>query len=166
LTEALARDRRRLIRFVRDRLSNLSESDAEDVVSDVVLRLFEQADLLAQVENVTAYLFRAVGNRLTDLFRRHRPQDELSVEYPDPSPSPEATLEQAQLRRRLDDALAHLSEAERAVWLAVELDDWTFRELAARWNEPMGTLLSRKSRATKSLRKRLAADNPNERTQS
>lgn len=158
LAEALGRDRLRLTRFVRAKLSSASDLDAEDVVSDVVLRLFEQADVLAQVENVTAYLFRALGNKVIDLFRRRRVVEDLSEEYEDPAATPEANLEQLQLRHSLDAALDRLRPAERAVWVAVEVEGWSFRDLADRWNLPIGTLLSRKSRATKALRIALAAE--------
>lgn len=158
LAEALARDRRPLVRFARSRLSEAAEMDAEDVVADVVARLFERADVLAQVENLTAYLFRAVGNGLADLFRRRRPAEELSPELADPAATPEQAAEQAQGLARLDRALERLSPPERAVWVAVEVEGATFRELAERWGEPLGTLLSRKNRATRSLRRLLAAD--------
>ncbi|MGE5515295.1 MAG: RNA polymerase sigma factor [Bacteroidota bacterium] len=161
LVEAVSRDRSDLTRFARSRLGRLEDSgaEAEDVVADVVLRLFERADVLAQVENLTAYLFRAVGNALVDRFRRRRPQGEMP-ERVDPGPTPEEALAQAQLRHRLDAALQRLSPAERSVWVAVEIDGIPFRRLAEDWGEPIGTLLSRKARAAKSLRKLLAADHP------
>lgn len=163
LTEALGRDRSRLTRFVQGKLGGAPLEDAEDILSDVVLRLFERADLLAEVENVTAYLFRALANRVVETFRRRRevPLDDLP---PRPEEghgeSPEIQLEQRQLRQRIDWALDQLNAAERAVWLAVEMDGWRFRELAEEWGEPLGTLLSRKSRANKSLKKLLAAHGP------
>lgn len=161
LTEALGRDRSRLTRFVQGKLGGASLEDAEDILSDVVLRLFERADLLAEVENVTAYLFRALANRVVETFRRRR---EVPLADLPPRPedghddSPETRLEQRQLRQRIDWALDQLNAAERAVWLAVEMDGWRFRELAEEWGEPLGTLLSRKSRANKALKKLLAAD--------
>jgi DNA-directed RNA polymerase specialized sigma24 family protein len=42
------------------------------------------------------------------------------------------------------------------VLLATELEGASFRELAARWGVPIGTLLARKHRAVKSLRAALA----------
>ena len=48
-------------------------------------------------------------------------------------------------------AIDSLSSHERAVWIATELEGATYAELASQWNEPIGTLLSRKSRATKKL---------------
>ena len=76
----------------------------------------------------------------------------LSDALQDPGPQPDATLERSQLQRRLRQALDRLPPAQRAVWVAVEIEGASFRDLAEKWNEPIGTLLSRKSRATKSLR--------------
>ena len=47
------------------------------------------------------------------------------------------------------------SPDHRAVLIATELKGKSFRELSEEWDEPMGTLLSRKSRAVKTLRKLL-----------
>jgi RNA polymerase sigma factor (sigma-70 family) len=167
LTDAVGRDRLRLTRFVRGKLGGAGDLDAEDILSDVVLRLFERADLLAEVENVTAYLFRALGNRVAELFRRRKevllhdlPPSDGAIQEGYHDDSPEIQLEQRQLRQRIHEALAQLNPAERAVWVAVEVEGWRFRELAEAWGEPLGTLLSRKNRASKALRKALATDGP------
>ncbi|ABD89126.1 RNA polymerase sigma factor [Rhodopseudomonas palustris] len=158
VADVVRRDRGRLLRFVHAKLSGASDLDAEDVVADTVLRLIERADLLTEVENVTAYLFRALANGVIDRIRRRRELTPLPEEVEDPALGPEQTLEQTQLRRRLRAALDRLPPAQRAVWIAVEIEGVPFRELAAQWNEPIGTLLSRKNRATKSLRQWLAED--------
>lgn len=160
------RDRRRLTRFVQSRLFGDGGGEADDIVSDVVLRLFERADVLAQVEDVTAYLYRALAHAVTDLFRRRRaspvlpapgaPEDGVDSDYADPAPDPELAFAQGEQRDRIGRALARLTPAERAVWVAVEIEGWSFRQLAERWDEPLGTLLSRKSRAGKRLRILLA----------
>ncbi|MBR9971796.1 RNA polymerase sigma factor [Magnetospirillum sulfuroxidans] len=160
LTATITRERDKITRLVRARLGRFSELDAEDVVSDAVLRLLERADLLAEVENLTAYLFRAVGNSLTDLLRRHRRTEELSPDQEDRAPGPDQNAQHQQWRDLLEAALAQLSLAEREVWVAVEVEGYTFRELAEQWGQPIGTLLSRKNRAEKTL-KRLLAD-PNQ----
>lgn len=150
LSLALRKDQGKLLGFARSRLpATIRDQDAEDVLSDVVLKLLERADILADVENITAYLFTAIGNRIADLFRRRREE-----EIPESLPEAAAPASQED-RTQLTEALALLSTAERAVWLAVEMDGRSFSELAELWNEPIGTLLSRKSRATKALRKHL-----------
>ncbi|PKU22806.1 RNA polymerase sigma factor [Telmatospirillum siberiense] len=161
LTAIIEHDRRGLTRFVQSRLFGEGRDEADDIVSDVVLRLFERADLLAQVEDVTAYLYRALAHAVTDMFRRRRagplrpapePPDRDEPEGADPAPDPEVALAQREQRERIGQALSRLTPAERAVWVAVEIEGWRFRELAERWNEPLGTLLSRKNRAAKKLR--------------
>jgi RNA polymerase sigma factor (sigma-70 family) len=169
LVAVFDRDRRRLTRFVQSRLRGDGGDEAEDIVADVMLRLFERADLLAQVEDLTAYLYRALGHAVTDFFRRRRAnpvalqegaddEQRTEVEAPDPAPDPEQSLALRQQRDKIDAALTLLSPAERAVWVAVEMEGWTFRQLAEQWGEPLGTLLSRKSRATKRLQKLLAGE--------
>lgn len=77
-----------------------------------------------------------------------------------PSPTPESDVARLELRERLLWALGSLSAAERAVWIATEIEGRSFRELAEDWEEPLGTLLSRKSRATARLRQLLKDHNP------
>ncbi len=48
-----------------------------------------------------------------------------------------------------------LADEEKAVVLATEIEGRTFKELAADWDVPIGTLLARKSRALGKIRKRL-----------
>lgn len=163
LAELLLRDRRRLTRFVEARLFGDGGGQADDIVSDVVLRLLERADLLARVEDLTAYLYQALAHAVVDVFRRrrHKPDSQTLTDLPedgeedriaDPAPNPELAFAIAEERDRLSSALTRLPPAERAVWIAVEIEGWSFRELAEEWQEPIGTLLSRKSRAGQKLK--------------
>lgn len=146
LSEALTKNRARLVGFARRRAGDA----AEDLLSEVVLRLLERADILTEVENLTAYLFTALAHRIADLFRKPR-------EEPMPKALSEpAAPEDVEVRLGLAQALSLLSTTERAVWLAVEMDGRSFKELAEIWGEPIGTLLSRKSRAQKNLKRILA----------
>lgn len=154
LAIALERDRGKLLRFIRGRLrGQLQDQDPEDILSDVVLGLLERADLTAEVENLTAYLFTALGHRLSDLFRRRR-----DLPMPAEAPPEPAQPARAEDRVILRQTLSLLSSAERAVWTAVEIGGFSFAELADLWGEPLGTLLSRKSRAAKRLRAALTSD--------
>ncbi|OIQ92517.1 RNA polymerase sigma factor [mine drainage metagenome] len=155
LVQVLQRDRGRLVGYVRRRLSGLQGQDPEDLLSEVVLTLLERADLLAEVENLTAYLCTALARRVADLFRRKA--------LPPPEPPPPPALrgwEELELRQDVGRALALLSVVERAVWVAVELEGWTFAELSRLWAVPIGTLLARKARAGKRLRHALDGGPP------
>lgn len=164
LAEVFEREKARLLGYVRKQVSDFSGADAEDIVSDVAYNLLRRADVIAGIENLTAYIYRSLANRITDHRRESVPT--LSLDHPsaqdsgeprsirpeDAIPTPEEQYRQSQLRQRLQWALGQLRPKERAVWVATEIDDRSFRDLAEDWDEPIGTLLSRKSRATARLR--------------
>jgi len=138
---------------------------AEDIVSDVVFGLLRRADVISDIENLSAYVYRSLTNRVTDHRRAQvnelriddqEPGESTPVELPDGRPDPEDSLVQGELRDRLRAAVGELAPAERAVWLATEVEGRSFRELAEDWDEPIGTLLSRKSRAAAKLRESLS----------
>jgi RNA polymerase sigma-70 factor (ECF subfamily) len=62
-------------------------------------------------------------------------------------------------RARLDDALNSLSEEHRAVLMLVVIEGYTYGEVAAALDIPIGTVMSRLSRARRRVAERLKADN-------
>jgi len=143
---------------VRSWLADTSERDAEDVVQDVAVSLFESADLTAPIRDLSAYVYRALRNRVVDLYRSRRRaalRDPLPEELADGRAEVPAVVAGQDLRRSLFEAIDRLPEAQRAVFLATELEGSSFRELAERWGVPIGTLLARKHRAVKALRSAL-----------
>src|SRR4029079_10168971 len=48
--------------------------DAEDILQDVFAELVEANRLLMPIDHVTGWLFRVARNRITDLFRRKKPE--------------------------------------------------------------------------------------------
>jgi DNA-directed RNA polymerase specialized sigma24 family protein len=57
--------------------------------------------------------------------------------------------------RRLSQAISALEPKQQAVFIATEMQGISFKSLSEQWNEPMGTLLSRKFRAVKTLQEML-----------
>src|SRR5207248_11694434 len=72
ISEIVAEQRSRLRNFVRRRVPE--PSDAEDIVQEVFYELVEANRLLMPIEHVTGWLFRVARNRITDLFRKKRPE--------------------------------------------------------------------------------------------
>jgi RNA polymerase sigma-70 factor (ECF subfamily) len=156
LSQFLADEWRRLVLSVRSWLADTAERDAEDVVQDVALRLLETTGLSEPIRDLSAYVYQALRNRVVDLYRRRRPaggQQPLPEELSDPRTE---ASEAAELREELFTAIDQLPEAQRAVFLATELEGSTYRELSEKWGVPIGTLLARKHRAVKALRASLA----------
>src|SRR5437764_712592 len=98
ISDIVAEQRARLRNFIRRRVPD--PLDAEDILQDVFYKLMEANRLLMPIEHATGWLFRVARNRITDLFRKKKPQSfgEISVEgeggellqLEDLLPSPEA----------------------------------------------------------------------------
>src|SRR4051812_6457910 len=72
ISEVVARETSRLRNFIRRRVPD--PRDAEDVLQDVFSELVEANRLLMPIDHVTSWLFRVARNRITDLFRKKRPE--------------------------------------------------------------------------------------------
>ena len=167
ISEVVEREQSRLRNFIRRRVPD--RRDAEDILQDVFYELVEANRLLMPIEHVTGWLFRVARNRITDLFRKKRPESfsDAAVEGEDGEvlriedllPSPEAGPEALFLRNALLDelelALDELPKEQREVFVAHELEGRSFREMAAETGVSVNTLLSRKRYAVLHLRERL-----------
>lgn len=156
---------RTLVRYFQASYSDLSEMEAEDIVSDLMADLLERSEIMARVENTSAYIFRSIRNRVNDYLRRRKRTvpfefsgedgDPTAGNIPEPSYDMTTQLAASEIRGRLNRALDGLAPDLAAVWIATELDGRAFQELAYEWGTPLGTLLARKHRANAALQKAL-----------
>jgi len=167
ISEAVRRERSQLFRFIRRRVPD--PRDAEDILQDVFYELVEANRLLMPIEHVTGWLFRVARNRITDLFRKKRPEnfsdmedtceDAGRVRWEDLLPSadagPEALYERKVLLEELELAIGQLPEEQRVVFVAHELEGRSFKEIARDTGVNVNTLISRKRYAVLRLRERL-----------
>jgi RNA polymerase sigma factor (sigma-70 family) len=151
----VAKEWTRLVGFVRTWIADTAERDAEDVVQDVLERLFETADVTTPIADLSAYLYRSLRNRVIDIYRSPRRSAELPEELSDLRFEASEEMEREEAREELFDAIEELPTAQREVLVATELEGRSFKELAAEWNTPIGTLLARKHRAIRALRETL-----------
>jgi RNA polymerase sigma factor (sigma-70 family) len=167
ISETIGREQARLRNFIRKRVPD--QGDAEDILQDVFYELLEAYRLMKPIEQVGAWLFSVARNRITDLFRKKKPEalHDQHVLAPDgelfmlgdllPSSDggPEAAYARTVLLEELDDALGELPEEQREVFISHEIEGRSFKELAAESGLSMNTLLSRKHYAVIHLRERL-----------
>lgn len=146
----------RWVRFVRRLIDDAADRDAEDIVQDVMLGIFDKADITVPIENLSAYIYRALRNRVTDMFRRKKDLASLAELVYESVEDAANALEQKELRETVVKAIDNLSDEQRAIVIATEFEDRSFRELSEEWEIPIGTLLARKSRALQKIRSELA----------
>src|SRR5581483_3502867 len=167
ISDVVTREQSRLRNFIRRRVPD--PGDAEDILQDVFYELVEANRLLMPIEHVTGWLFRVARNRITDLFRKKKPesfsnaavaQDEDELLYledllPSPDALPDALYARSVLLDELEVALEELPEEQREVFIAHELDGRSFKDMADETGVSINTLLSRKRYAVLHLRERL-----------
>src|SRR5579864_6180694 len=167
ISDVVKREQSRLRNFIRRRVPD--PRDAEDILQDVFCELVEANRLLMPIDHVTGWLFRVARNRITDLFRKKKPErfsdaavatgDDGLLRLEDLLPSPDAGPEAVYLRHmlleELELAVDELPKEQREVFVAHELEGNSFKEIAARTGVSVNTLLSRKRYAVLHLRERL-----------
>src|SRR6202142_2492765 len=167
ISEVVKREQSRLRNFIRRRVPD--PLDAEYILQEVCYQLVEANHLLMPIEHVGGWLFRVARNRITDLFRKKKPErfsDADKVEkdgellkleelLPSPDAGPDAAYARGVLLDELEVALDELPEEQREVFVAHEIEGRSFKELAAESGVSVNTLLSRKRYAVRHLRQSL-----------
>jgi len=165
LSGFLAQEYSNLVSYARRNWQVADEADAEDIVQDVALNLFTKVDFNAPIENLFAYVYRSLKNKIIDLTRKRREdrlddyEDEERGENPilqgwvNETEAPEEKEEQEQMLQLMLDTIEDLRPDQQEIIIATELEGYTFEELSNELEIPIGTLLSRKHRAIAKLQK-------------
>lgn len=143
--------------------------EAEDLVQDLLVRLYRNPRHLAEVDAPRPWLIRALHNLFIDQWR-HRRRTPFGHLHPEPwdtlfvdeggGVTPEDELQSAGLRRLVLEALQRLDAQHRALLVLHDVEGHTLPELADTLRLPLGTLKSRLFRARRKLRRQLGGGNP------
>ena len=160
LAQLFERESRHLRNFIRRRVPG--DVEAEDILQDVFYELVEAYRLMKPVAHTGAWLFQVARNRITDLFRKKKPDlvedpEALFLEdmLPSPDAGPDAAFARQVLLEEIELALSELPEAQREAFVAHEIEGRSFKELSAETGVSVNTLLSRKRYAVLQLRQRM-----------
>ena len=124
-------------RLVRFALSFVTIKEAaEEVVSDVLLKVWALDDQLQKIDNLTVYLFRATRNRSLNYLRDHqkhaaRSLDPFDDSFSYPLSDPEALLLQTEWKTRMQRAVESLPPKCGRVYKLVREQGLSYREVAA-----------------------------------
>jgi len=141
-----------------------SSTDAEDLVQETLIRAFRALDKF-DGRYPRAWLLTILRNTNTNLHRRRRPDlvenwDAIGDARPAFSSAHEASPEETVLEEILNDdletAVNSLETRFRTVLLLVDVDELTYAEAAEALGVPVGTVMSRLSRARARVRAQLS----------
>jgi RNA polymerase sigma-70 factor (ECF subfamily) len=138
-----------LFRFAYFRIGN--REDAEDIIQDVFLRLFEKEFVIENDESMRMYLYRMVYNACND-WHRHKQQEPIPLEQVQMTYDEEQALQEEY--NRIWKMLSVLP-ADQADAITMHLTDGlTFVEIAKVTGTPETTIKSRFKSGIDKLRKR------------
>lgn len=164
----LLRQRNKLLSFIQKRVPDRDE--AEDILQDVFYQFIESYRLMKPVEQAGAWLYRVARNRITDRFRKKKPERFSTLEggrdendepllladlLPTDLDSPDTKMMNEMLMEELTDALEQLPKAQKEIFIQHEVEGKSFAEIAEETGESINTLLSRKRYAVIFLREKL-----------
>ncbi len=144
LVELIPRLRRYARALVGDRAT------ADDLVQDTLERAWAKLHLYRRGTDLRAWLFTVMHNVHVNRVRAARPTDMLDEQMPELAQR--APQGDALLVRDLDRAIARLPAEQAAVLLLVTLEEMSYDEVARALGIPIGTVMSRLSRAREKLR--------------
>jgi RNA polymerase sigma-70 factor (ECF subfamily) len=138
-----------------------SPADADDVLQESVLRAFRAFDAL-RGSDAKAWLLAIVRNcHFTALKQSHRRSFVPLPEEHDAqdghamiatTPDPESASIRSDEARTLDRLMSEMPAEYREVLILREIEDLSYREIAAVTDVPMGTVMSRLARARAALK--------------
>jgi len=159
----------RLLGFIRKRVGH--EEDARDIAQDVYFQLTNGFDDIRSVTSLTSWLFTVARNKITDYFRKSKPEllsdkvvpgtdgedGPLMLEdiLPALTRSPEDEYMRTVVWETIEACLDRLPAAQGEVFVMNEFEDLSFKEISELTGEGINTLLSRKRYAVTYLREQL-----------
>ncbi len=155
ITDFFRTEYKKLVRFVRYLIDDTADRDAEDIVQDVMLNMFNKADITVPIENLSAYIYQSLRHKVIDALRKKKDVISLSEMIQDVRYDTVHEVEKKEIQEQILQAIDSLSDEQRAIIIATEFEGRSYRELAEEWQIPIGTLLARKSRALDKMRDKL-----------
>jgi RNA polymerase sigma-70 factor (ECF subfamily) len=143
--------------------------DANDVAQDAFLRVFNAIGSFRGDSSFSTWLFRITTNVFLDERKKAKAHPQSSLdEYmelgessvarqiEDPSPTPEAVLEESERALILQKAVSDLPEYQRAMVTLYHGQQKSYEEIAEIMDLPIGTVKSRLNRARLALKEKLS----------
>jgi len=128
---------------------------AEDLTQQALLKAIEKQAQLRDVEKLEQWVFQILANALRDWHRRERPLESLDDHEPVAIGGPEHNAAQDQIVVKVRQAVGKLPLAQRQVITLVDLEGFSYADVSQVLEIPMGTVMSRLSRARKALKEHL-----------
>jgi RNA polymerase sigma-70 factor (ECF subfamily) len=140
--------------YVRSKIEDSADRDAEDILQDVALNLFSREDHLTPINNIAGFVYRSIRNKIIDTMRTKKIRldlddsfEEKLAEWGDLFYGDSSYANADDLKIQLKEAILDLKPDYRDVILAIDFENLSYAQLSLESGVPQGTLMSRRHRA-------------------
>ncbi len=148
--------------YVRSKIEDSADRDAEDILQDVALNLFSREDHLTPINNIAGFVYRSIRNKIIDTMRTKKIRLDLDesleenlAELAELFYGDSSYANADGLKAQLKVAILHLKPNYKEVILAIDFENLSYAQLSLETGIPQGTLMSRRHRALSLLYKEL-----------
>lgn len=139
-------------RYLSARFNQINEYDAEDIIQETVFKILYKGDDILSIKNMTSYMYTALRNGAIDHLKK-RKREVLGRTQPEgQAQAAEDAVLKSEIKKVLKEAILSLDEKSRYIFVETEIKGRSYKEIAQETGQNIGTLLSRKSRASKKLK--------------
>ena len=162
LQDFFSKEYQSLKSYVKYRIKESADRDAEDIIQDVALKLFSSTDRYGPINNVAGFVYRSIRNKIIDIMRSGKRTEAIEGET-------EAMLQEMlevmygkadntysdELKAKLKKSIFELKPIYREILISIDFEGYTYKEISQETGIPEGTLMSQRHRAISQLYKKL-----------
>ena len=149
--------------YVSSKVRSNIHYDPDDIIQDVALKLFSGSNRYTSINNVAAFVYRAVKNRIIDLMRTSKEnkyhneatKETRIIEFMEVLYGAADNNYPDHMKQELKKAIMELKPASRNIILAIDFEGYTYKEIHQDTGIPIGTLMSQRHRALAQLHKKI-----------
>ncbi len=136
-----------------------NSSDAEDLVQEFILSLYQKKVDLDEIKDLRPWLLRGLYNKFVDRFRQNKRDpmhqyDELDLAtVAENHQGPVNEISREELQKQLLEALEQVNEDQRILIILHDVEGYSLSELSEILDTPIGTLKSRLHRGRAQIRR-------------
>jgi RNA polymerase sigma-70 factor (ECF subfamily) len=128
---------------------------ADDLVQETVIKAMRNANSIRDIKKLNSWLFTILANCWRDYLRRVKPTEDIDNCILTNDDTPELHHERQNITDIVQHAISTLPLGQRQVLSLVDLEGFSYAEVAEIVGIPSGTVMSRLNRARKALAEQL-----------
>ncbi len=126
---------------------------ADEVVQETMIKAMNSVDKVKNIDALDGWLFRVLSNCFVDLCRKRREEIDIDDVVLFEQDTPETIQQQNEMLVSVRSAIANLPINHRQVITLIDIESFSYAEVASILDIPQGTVMSRLNRARQSLKK-------------